>query len=398
LEQREKLGFENVIRLGYVSLLTDISTEMVLGVLPFFIVQTLGATAAVLGLIEGSAEAVGYFFRVIAGILTDKFGKRKFLVVIGYGLSTVAKPFFAVTNTWGQALDVRVLDRVGKGTRTSPRDALISDSVDQARSGKAFGLHRSLDQVGAIVGPLVAFAALPLVGVRGIFWLSFVPAILAVFILAFFVKESRRGQRNSGLFENAQAVLTREFMLLLLVLGFFSVGAYDFSFILLKANSLGVPERDIPLVYATLNVATVMVGLPAGILADKIGKIRVLFLGYGVFAVTSIAGLFLNEQWSYAFLIAAMFGCYLAIYDTVQRALIPDFTRPELKGTAYGYYYLLIGGSSFVANSVFGALWTAWGAPVAFEFSVVMSALGLGVLFLFICRKPLRQKLSATER
>jgi MFS family permease len=384
LEEGEKLGFRNVVRLGYVSLLTDISTEMVLGVLPFFIVQTLGASAAVLGLIEGSAEAVGYLFRVIAGFLTDKLGRRKSLVIIGYGVSAVAKPFFAVANSWGQALNIRVLDRAGKGVRTSPRDALISDSVERAESGKAFGLHRSLDQVGAVVGPIVAFAALPVIGLRGIFWLSFIPGILAVLVLAFFVKELKGDKKESGVFGNARAALTREFVLLFVVLGIFAVGAYDFSFILLKATSLGVSESDLPLVYATLNVATVLVGLPAGILADRIGKTCVLLMGYVLFLITSIAGLSLNGAWSYSYVIAALFGSYLAIFEAIQRSLIPDFTRPELKGTAYALYYMLIGGASLVANSVFGSLWTVSGSTTAFEYSIIAATLGSIALVIFV--------------
>lgn len=163
--EEQRLGFRNVIRLGYVSLFTDVSTEMILGVLPFFIVTSLGASAAILGLIEGTAEAVNYIFRVITGVLTDKIGRRKPLVILGYGLSSIAKPFFALAGSWPQAFAVRLTDRAGKGTRTSPRDALISDSVGKSEAGKGFGLHRSLDQVGAVLGPLFAFAAIPFIGI-----------------------------------------------------------------------------------------------------------------------------------------------------------------------------------------------------------------------------------------
>jgi MFS family permease len=383
-KQHNGLGLQNVVRLGYVSLFTDVSTEMILGVLPIFIVRNLGATAAVLGLIEGVAEAVNYSFRVFAGVLTDRIGRRKPLVLIGYGFSSIAKPLFAVTNSWGQAFAVRVIDRAGKGTRTSPRDALISDSITKAEAGKGFGIHRSLDQLGAVLGPLFAFAVIPFIGIRGVFWVSFVPALMALTILVFFVKDSRGSIVQRAPFRNMRIVLTRDFVVLLAFLGIFAVGAYDFSFILLKAGSLGVADNDIPLVYAVLNVATVILGLPSGLLADRIGKLPMLCTSYVVFLVTSVAGASLGGNASYGFLIAFLFGSYLAISDTVQRALIPDFTQPELKGTGYAIYYMLIGVCSFLANSIFGFLWTGLGQSVAFEFSIGTATAGIVALLIFM--------------
>lgn len=382
-----RLGFRNVVRLGYVSLFTDVSTEMILGVLPLFIVRDLGATAAILGLIEGASDAVNYIFRVIAGVLTDKIGRRKPLVLVGYGLSSIAKPLFALVGSWPQAFAVRLTDRAGKGTRTSPRDALISDSVAKSEAGKGFGLHRSLDQLGAVLGPLFAFAAIPFIGIRGVFWVSFIPAALGLLILVFFVKDTRGKVRQGTAFQNVRTVLNREFIFLLVFLGIFAIGAYNFSFILLEAGSLGIQENDAPLVYAVLNVATVLIGLPAGILADRVGKLPVLLVSYLVFFATSTGGIFLPGFPFYAFLLAFLFGSYLAISETVQRALIPDFTRPELKGTAYAVYYTLIGICSLVANSIFGFLWTNSGAAVAFQYSAVTSASGMIALVIFIAAK-----------
>jgi MFS family permease len=376
--------FQNVIRLGYVSLFTDISTEMVLGLLPYFIVLDLHATAAVLGLIEGVAESVNDMFRVFSGVLTDRFGKRKPFVLIGYALSTIAKPIFALTNSWTQVFAVRVVDRAGKGTRTSPRDALISDSISKSEAGKGFGLHRSFDQIGAVVGPLLAFAVFPFIGFRGVFWLSFVPALIALLILVIYVADSKALPRHTSPFENARAVLTRDFSLLLVVLGIFSVGAYNYSFVLLKASLLGINQDDIAVVYATLNVATVILGLPAGILADKIGKLPMLCVSYVEFLATSFAGLWLVNYWAYAFFIAFLFGSYLAISETVQRAMIPDFTKTELKGTGYAVYYMLIGVGSLLANSIFGTLWTNISPASGFEYSIVTSTLGVVALFIFM--------------
>jgi len=374
------LGFQNVLRLGYVSFFTDVSTEMVLGVLPFFIVKELGGTAAILGFIEGIAEAVNYAFRVFAGVVTDKIGRRKPLVLLGYGLSSVAKPLFAVSGSWSHALAVRVTDRAGKGIRTSPRDALISDSAAKSEAGKAFGLHRSLDQIGAILGPLMAFVIIPVIGMRGVFWFSFVPAAVALLILLFFVRDTKGSVKQRSVFENAREVLNREFIFLLVALGIFATGAYNFSFILLRAGSLGVQESHIPLVYASLNVATVILGLPAGMLADKIGKLPVLALSYVVFLGTSAGGFILTGNPLYGFLIALLFGSYLGMAETVQRAIIPDFTKPDLKGTAYALYYTLIGVCSIAANSIFGVLWGSLGPATAFQYSALTTTAGVVAL------------------
>jgi len=389
----EELGFKNVVRLGYVSLFTDISTEMILGVLPFFIVSQLGATAELLGIIEGSAEAVNNIFRVFTGVLTDRLGHRKPLVILGYGLSSLSKPLFAVATSWQQAFVVRVVDRAGKGTRTSPRDALISDSVSKSQAGKAFGAHQSLDQVGAVLGPLLAFVAIPFIGIRGVFWLSFAPAVISLIILVFFVSDATGLIKQRGLYENAKEVLrNRDFVLLLVALGIFSAGAYNFSFILLEAGRLGVQTNYIPLVYAFLNFATVIVGYPAGILADRMGKLPVLGLGYLVFTIASISGIFLTPNVASGFLIAAIFGAYMSISDTVQRASIPDFTKSELKGTAYALYYTMIGFCAFIANSIFGAFWTLESPAIAFEFSLVTSIFGIAALLLFISRIKKKQQ------
>ncbi len=378
---------KNVTNLGIVSLFTDISTEMILGVLPFFVVVELGATKALLGLMEGSAEFLNYVFRVFSGVISDRIGRRKPLVLLGYGLSTFAKPLFAFATSWTDALAVRLGDRVGKGIRTSPRDALISESVREARSGRAFGLHRSMDQLGAILGPALAFLLLPLFGMRGLFWISFIPGVLALIVLAFFVQDRRGPRASTSVFKNARTVLTRKFNLFLVVMGVFALGAYNFSFVLVKAGALGVESGTIPLVYATLNVATVVAGLPSGLLADRFGREKILAVGFGVFFVSSLAGLLTTEGAVLAFPIAFIYGSYLGISETLQRALVPSFVSSELKGTAYGVYYLVIGACSLVANLMFGALWDHFSMSAAFTYSMVMSSVAIvGMIALIIVK------------
>ena len=382
-----ELGFRNVANLGIVSMFTDISTEMILGVLPFFVVSQLGATKELLGLMEGAADFLNNIFRVFSGVISDRVGRRKPLVLLGYGLSTLAKPFFAAATTWTDAFIVRLTDRVGKGVRTSPRDALISESVKEAKSGRAFGLHRSADQVGAIAGPILAFLLLPMFGIRGLFLISLIPGFVSLVVLLFFVQDRKGASTRTNVFKNARMVVTRRFSAFLVVMGIFALGAYNFSFVLVKANSLGVEGGTIPLVYAALNVATVLAGLPAGILADKYGRDRFLIAGFGMFFVSSLLGFLTTEGASFAFLIAFIYGVYLGISDTLQRALVPSFVSNELKGTAYGVYYLVIGICSLVANIVFGTLWDLFSVSAAFEYSLVVSAAAIVGLIVLVAAR-----------
>src|SRR5919106_1928708 len=190
-------GLRNVVSMGFVSFFTDFSTEMILGILPLFIVNNLGASKAILGSIEGSSELISYAFRLFSGSLSDKLGKRKIFVLIGYGISTVIKPFFATSISWLDAFIIRATDRIGKGIRTAPRDALIADSVSESISGKAFGIHRTIAQTGAILGPIAAFSLLQIIDIRGVFIVSLLPGAVAVIILIFFVKEVSAKRKNS---------------------------------------------------------------------------------------------------------------------------------------------------------------------------------------------------------
>ena len=210
IEDKPK-GIRNVLYLGLVSFFTDFSTEMILGVLPMFIVNNLGASRAILGAIEGSSELTSYVFRMVSGSLSDRFRKRKIFVVIGYGLSTIRKPFFVVASSWYDAFIVRAMNRVGKGVRTAPRDALIADSVSESISGKAFGIHRTIDQLGAIAGPLVAFAILQVMDIQAVFLLSLIPGAIAVIILIFFVKEVaiRKLASSTTIFGNIKGLIKK---------------------------------------------------------------------------------------------------------------------------------------------------------------------------------------------
>ena len=383
-------GMRNVTALGVVSFFTDFSTEMVLGVLPFFIVSTLGVSRALLGAIEGSAELTSYAFRMVSGSLSDKVGKRKAFIIAGYGLSTITKPFFAASSSWIDAFVVRFVDRMGKGIRTAPRDALIADSVSESRVGRAFGIHRTIDQLGAIVGPIAAFGLLQIVDIRGIFLLSLIPGAIAVLILVLFVKEvvvkPKSSATRMSIFSNINRVIrgNRPFVLLLVIAGIFGIGAFNFPFILLRASDLGISESHIPLIYATLNVAHTAIGIPSGILADKVGKEKVLIIGYSVFAISTLLMLLLSGNTLYAYILAAIFGLYLGISETVQRAVIPMYVASELRGTAYGLYNVIAGITFFVANVAFGFLWDNLSLTTAVSYSKITAIAAVAGMFMFI--------------
>ena len=388
--QSNAIGMRNVIALGFVSFFTDFSTEMILGILPVFIVNNLGASKAILGGIEGSAELISYAFRMVSGSLSDKVGKRKIFVLAGYGLSTVARPFFALSTGWLDAFIVRAGDRIGKGLRTAPRDALIADSVNELSSGKAFGIHRTIDQMGAIAGPFTAFALLQVTDIHGIFLMSLIPGSIAVIILIFFVKEVvvKKLSNTTTILSNFGKVLkgNRPFILLLIISGIFSLGAFNYSFILLKASNLGLSNNIIPLVYAVINISHTGIGIPSGILADRIGKEKVLILGYSIFILSSVVMAVSTGNALYAYILAAVFGLYIGISETLQRAVLPKYVSSELRGTAYGIYNVVAGVGFFVSNIIFGFLWDNYSLNTAILYSIILASIAIVGMFVFIRR------------
>ena len=382
----EEEGFGNVYRLGFVSFFTDVSSEMVFSILPVFILGLPGGSAATLGLIEGIAEALSYIIRAVSGVLSDKFRRRKVFILLGYSISNIAKPFFAAASTITDALLIRVTDRVSKGVRTAPRDALLSDSASADRQGEAFGLHRTMDQTGAIIGPLTATSVMVFLGwtVRDVFWLSLLPGTIALFIIIFGVKEIVGASTSEFKFlDGMREVLRGRYLFLLGIVAVFSLGAFNFSFILLNAREMGVGDALIPVVYAVVNVTHTVIAIPAGRLADRIGKERVLALGYGAFLVTTLLLSSLPCLVSSAYIIAAVFGLYMGMTETVQRALIPGYVDSGLKGTAYGVYYLVVGTCFFIANTVVGRLWEAQGLKTSTLYSGALALIAILGMIIF---------------
>ena len=379
--------------MGLVSFFTDISTEMVTSVLPLYIIKDLDLSRTILGAIEGSGEFVNYIFRIPSGYISDKIGKRKILIIIGYGISTISKPFFIFVTSFVDTIIVRISDRIGKGIRTAPRDALIADSIDQSISGKAFGIHRTLDQIGAIIGPLFAFLILELFqNIQYIFLLSIIPGIISLFILIYFVRDklytnSKKGLANITFFSNLQILFieNKTFVYIIIILAIFSLGAFNYSFVLLKSSDLGVEQSFIPIIYAIINITHTIIGIPSGILSDRIGKERVLIIGFLLFIISTIFMYFSDKNnIIYIISIPLIYGLYVGISETIQRALISKYVSQQNRGTAFGFYGLIVGVCLLIGNITFGFLWDNYDINIALLYSISLSTLAIIFMLGFI--------------
>ncbi|HWR54636.1 MAG TPA: MFS transporter [Bryobacteraceae bacterium] len=365
----------NVFILGLVSLATDASTEMVYPLIPLFLTTTLGAPASVLGLIEGLAEATASILKGFSGWLSDRIGLRKPLVVGGYGLAAFTKPLLALAAGWPMVLTARVLDRFGKGVRGTPRDAMIADSSEESVRGRAFGFHRSTDQMGAVIGPL---AALPLLAFfdqnyRAVFVAAFVPAALGVLLL-FFVKETGAGRGAAPPPSFRIAAAGPEYRSFLLVMLLFTLGNSSDVFLILRARQLGLTPTDIVLLFAAFNATYVASAYPAGILSDRIGRRRVIVAGLAVFAVVYVGfGFAPDSRWVWPLFL--LYGLYHGLTDGTSRAYIAGITPPDQRGTALGTYAMTIGIGTFPASAAAGLLWDHAGPPAPFFVGAACAAI-----------------------
>ncbi len=360
---------------------------MVFSLLPAIILGLPNSNRVALGLIEGVAEALSYSLRAVSGLFSDKFRKRRIIVFIGYALSNSVKPFFAVAQTVSDIFIIRVTERMGKAIRTSPRDALLSESVTQEHRGLAFGIHRTLDQTGAILGPIIASTTLLYWGlsIGDVFLLSFIPGAVALVVLLFFVEEQKNQSMGAfRLLPGIQQVLQGSFVRLLLIVGVFSLGAFNFSFILLNAKEVGVIDAFLPIIYALVNVTHTVIAIPIGAVSDRIGKERALLIGYGSFLTTTIILILVPHNVNTAITVALAYGLYLGIVETVQRALIPEYSQDTLRGTAYGIYYLVVGLAFFIANVIVGFLWEHFGLSTAILYSFTTSSIAMTGIVLLI--------------
>ncbi|PIR17686.1 MAG: MFS transporter [Deltaproteobacteria bacterium CG11_big_fil_rev_8_21_14_0_20_49_13] len=377
-----------VFVLGIVSLLTDLSSEMIYPILPLFLANTIGASAAFIGLVEGIAESTASLLRVFSGWISDRFNRRKELLVAGYGLSSIVKPFLALAITGWNVLGLRFLDRLGKGVRGAPRDAMIADVTEANERGKAFGYHRAMDTVGAILGPGVTFILLAIFSdsYRTIFLFSAIPAFLAVAVIIFAVKENRTSEPRS--FTNGSKAslsfkgLSSPFILLLVIIGIFTIGNSSDAFLLLRAQNVGVTTMHVPLVWLFFNLVYTLVAIPAGKWSDKVGRRRVILTGFGIYALSYLGFAFASMWWHIWFLFG-IYGCYYGMTEGVIRAYIADVVPASNRATSYGVYSFVTGILLFPANLLTGLIWKYAGPSAAFSLGAALALISAVSFYIF---------------
>ncbi len=371
-----------VVVLGVVSLLTDVSSEGIYPLIPLFLVEVLKTQVVVVGLIEGIANSTASILRIFSGWLSDVLGNRKWLTTTGYSLSTIAKPLLAVSYSWQAVFGIRFADRLGKGIRAAPRDALIADTSPTDRRGISFGFHRAMDTVGAVTGPLLAFWLLRSLAYsyRTIFLLSAIPAVLAVLILIAFVREPRR-ERPARAERPSLALkgFSRQFKLFLVAATLFSVGNSSDVFLILRANHLGIGTDGILLLYVLFNAVEASLSMSAGALSDRIGRRNVILAGYVIYAIV-YAGFGLVRSTSLVWALFALYGVHNALTQSVQRAFAADLTCADARGTGLGAYHALTGVALLPASLIAGYLWQVVSPSSPFYFGAAMAAIAAVLL------------------
>ena len=402
---------KTIFALGWVSFFMDVSSEMIYPLLPAFL-SSLGAGGTAIGFVAGLSETIASLFRVISGRLSDRFRKRKSAIILGYGLSTLARPILALSASWGHVLGFRLLDRAGKGVRTPPRDALIADSSSVEHYGRAFGIQRAMDTAGAVLGPALATWILTAgMGYRSVFWISFIPAAIAVAIIQVFVRERGRyagpvadftprvlagaapragapsappatgapAEGTSATGPASTPLFTRELKIFLVVTAIFSLGNSSNFFLVLRARDLGFRDNLVPILYMTMNVSYALLAYPAGRLADRFGKGRIAFLGYLLYA--ALYALFaLETKMNALWILFPLQGTYLAFTEGVGTAYMATLLPGEKKATGFAVYYTVIGLALLPAGTIGGWLWDRFSPSATFLAGSLLSLVA-GTIF-----------------
>ena len=362
----------NVWAVSLTSFFMDISSEMVLNILPLFLSNVLGVKTNVIGLIEGIAEATASLLKVFSGWLSDKLRARKWLAVVGYGLSALAKPFFYIANSWGVVAGVRWADRVGKGVRTAPRDALVADSIDERHRGLAFGLHRAADTGGAVLGLVIALVVVwmaqrsSMVLGRATFQtvvlISLIPAFLAVLSLAIGAQDVPvKGEREAPTVSFRG--LGRSFAIFMIIVGIFDLGNSSDAFLVLRASERGLNVVQVLGMLITFNVVYTLLSTPAGSLSDRIGRRKLIIGGWLIYALIYFGLAVAGTGW-HVWVLYAVYGAYYGLAYGTAKAMVADIVPAELRGTAYGTYNAVLGVLDFPASLIAGLLWSgipSWG-------------------------------------
>ena len=380
--------------LAAVSFLTDASSEIIYPLLPIFLTTVLGTSAAAVGAIEGAAETTSALLKLASGWWSDRASRRKPLVVAGYALASLARPLVAVAQSAAQVLAIRLTDRVGKGIRGSPRDALIAESVDPAIRGRAFGFHRAADHAGAVVGPLIAFALLrwEQLPLRTVFLFAALPGVLSVVVLVLGVRETPRdaraasGAKKPGV-PSLDASLGRAFWTFLTSVLLFTLGNSTDAFLILRANQLGVSVALVPILWAGLHVVKSAASVPGGALSDRVGRKPLILAGWAVYAAVYVGFGRATETW-HAWVLFLAYGTFFGLTEGTQAALIADLVGRARRGTAYGWYYLAVGIGALPASVLFGLVWDRVSPRAAFDVGAALAFAAALVLLAVRPRRP----------
>lgn len=380
-----------VLALSLVSFLNDTSSEIIYPLLPAFLALTLGASPFAIGLIEGFAESVASILKLFSGYLSDKFGNRKLPVFLGYSLAAIMRPLLAFVTTWPQVLVVRMTDRVGKGIRGAPRDALIAGSVPAAARGTAFGFNRAADHAGAVVGPVVAFILLSVIAAnpdlptareyQRVFLFASVPVVIGLFVIVFFVRDKQRAadEIDPVPIKFSLNAFDGNFKRFLAVIALFTLSNSTDAFLLLRATEAGVAPPLLPILWMVLHFSKVFSSLAGGALSDRLGRKKVIMSGWLVYALVYAGFAFVSAPWQ-AWALFAVYGVYFGLTEGVEKALVADLVPDDKRGTAFGFYSLAFGITVFPASLIFGLLWDKFGSGTAFLVSAAISVIASAAL------------------
>jgi MFS family permease len=390
------LGFDaNVFFMGLTSFFTDISSELIFTLVPLFLSDVLGATSTIVGLVGGLSDSADSIFRIFSGWFSDKIGKRKALATMGYSISTVAKPFMLLANTWGAVIGVRVGDRIGKGVRSSSRDALIADSVDEKERGRSFGLHRAMDTAGAVVGLIIAAIIVYMIPGdkfhmtrEAYHWMvvvAIIPAVLAVLVILTLVRERKKVASAAQASTGKPVGLTpfsNQFKLFLVIIGLFTLGNSSDFFLILEAQRVKTPLLQVVLMLVLFNLTYALLSTPMGVLSDKIGRKKVITAGWLIYGLVYIGFALSGIIWQ-IWALFAVYGVYYAICDGAAKAFVADLVPANRRGTAYGIYNGVVGLVALPASLIAGVLWGNIAPAAAFYFGAGLALLAMvGLLFI----------------
>lgn len=388
---RKFFGFgRNVFVTGLVSFFMDISSEMIYPLVPLFLSNVLGVNKSVIGLIEGIAESTASLLKVFSGWFSDRIGNRKWLMAVGYGISTLSRPIVALSSGWHHVMVSRFIDRFGKGVRTAPRDAIIAESAEKAYLARAFSFHRSLDTMGAVAGPALAFFLLGILSndYRKVFWLSMIPGVIAVLLIIFFIKEQKNKsvkvqKSGASALLHFRTNLDWRFKAFVFIAAVFAIGNSSDVFLILRAQQIGVQTTMIPVVYLLFNLIYSLSSIPAGIAADKFGKKRVILAGFILFAILYYGFAVAKDSIS-IWILFGFYGLFMGLTEGIQKAFLATIIPQDFKATAFGVFHTVVGLAMFPASVIGGYLWDHVSPSATFYFGAITAGISAVLFVIFI--------------